>query len=109
MFFKRKNEFKPDRTEGSLLKKLYLTPTQRKKILKWALIALVLVVLSLLQDVVFSRLRIGGAVVSDKHANFILNDNGATAQDVKTLIADVKSAVKTRFGVELQEEIRYLE
>ena len=61
MFFKRKNEFKPDRTEGSLLKKLYLTPTQRKKILKWALISLVLVVLSLLQDVVLAQVRIFGA------------------------------------------------
>ena len=61
MFFKRKNEFKPDRTEGSLLKKLYLTPTQRKKILKWALIALVLVALSLLQDAVLAQVRIFGA------------------------------------------------
>ena len=61
MLFKRKHEFKPDRTEGGLLKKLYLTPTQRKRILKWALIGLLLVVLSLIQDVVLSQVRIFGA------------------------------------------------
>lgn len=61
MLFKRKYDFKPDRTEGSTLKKLYLTPTQRKQILKWGLISLVLVLLSLLQDVVLSQVHIYGA------------------------------------------------
>ena len=58
MLFKRKYEFKPDRTEGSFLKKLYLTPMQRKRILKWSLMGLVLVVLSLLQDVVLAQFSI---------------------------------------------------
>ena len=61
MLFKRKHEFKQDRTEGGTLKKLYLTPTQRKKILKWVMVALVLVVLSLVQDVVLAQLRIFGS------------------------------------------------
>lgn len=61
MFWKRKHEFKPDRAEGGTLKKLYLTPLQRKRLLKWGLIALVLVILSLLQDVVLSRVDIYGA------------------------------------------------
>lgn len=61
MLFKRKYEFKPDRTEGGTLKKLYLTPTQRKHLLKWGLISAVLVVLSLLQDVVLSQVSIYGA------------------------------------------------
>lgn len=61
MLFKRKYEFKPDRTEGSALKKLYLTPLQRKRLLKWALVTGVLVVLSLLQDVVLSQVSIYGA------------------------------------------------
>lgn len=64
MLFKRKYEFKPDRTEGGLLKKLYLTPLQRKRLLKWGLIAGVLVALSLLQDVVLAQVRIGGAAFS---------------------------------------------
>ena len=61
MLFRRKYEFKPDKPASSALSKLYLTPLQRKHLLKWALIGLTLVLLSLLQDVVFSRLRIGGA------------------------------------------------
>lgn len=58
MLFKRKYEFKPDRTEASFLKKLYLTPLQRKRMLKWGLISAVLLVLSLLQDVVLAQLFI---------------------------------------------------
>lgn len=52
-------------------------------------------------------LKIGGAVVSDAHANFILNEGG-TAADVRTLIETVKRQVKENTGVELLEEIRYL-
>lgn len=61
MLFKRKYEFKPDRTDGGTLKKLYLTPLQRKKLLKWGLISAVLVALSLVQDVVLAQLSIYGA------------------------------------------------
>ena len=61
MIFRRKHEFKPDKLASSPLSKLYMTPRQRKLLLKWTLIALMLVLLSLLQDVVFSRLRISGA------------------------------------------------
>ena len=61
MLFRRKYEFKPDKPASSALSKLYLTPLQRKRLLKWALMGLMLVLLSLLQDVVFSRMRIGGA------------------------------------------------
>ena len=61
MLFKRKYEFKPDRPESGTLKKLYLTPLQRKRLLKWSLISGVLLVLSLLQDVVLSQIRIYGA------------------------------------------------
>ena len=61
MLFKRKYEFKPDRTEGGTLKKLYLTPLQRKRLLKWGLVSAVLVALSLLQDVVLSQISIYGA------------------------------------------------
>lgn len=53
-------------------------------------------------------LRIGGAKVSQEHANFIINDNHATANDIKKLIDVIKKAVRSQYGVELQEEIRYL-
>jgi len=50
---------------------------------------------------------IGGASVSQKHANFIVNQDGyAAASDIEALIAYVQSAVKLRFGVELIPEVR---
>ena len=50
--------------------------------------------------------RIGGAVVSDKHANFIINDAGARAADVEALIARVVEEVEKRHGVRLEPEVR---
>ncbi len=49
--------------------------------------------------------RIGGAVVSDKHANFILQEGG-TSSDVSALIALVKKRVWEREGIILREEVR---
>jgi len=51
-------------------------------------------------------LRIGGAIVSNKHANFILNFNNAKAEDVLKLINKIKSDVKKSFGIKLEEEIK---
>ncbi len=52
--------------------------------------------------------RAGGAMVSKKHANFIINFDNATSNDVRKLIEEVKKEVKTRFGVFLEEEIMLL-
>jgi len=52
--------------------------------------------------------RIGGAQISEKHANFIVNVDGAKASDVVALISLCKEKVKEKFGVELKEEIQYL-
>ena len=57
----KKYAFKPDKNGASLLSRLYLTKKQRQSVLKWGLYALVLLVLSVLQDVVLCRIRIGGA------------------------------------------------
>ncbi|MEO8755363.1 MAG: UDP-N-acetylmuramate dehydrogenase [Casimicrobiaceae bacterium] len=51
-------------------------------------------------------LRIGGAVVSAKHANFILNEGEARASDIDTLIARVQGEVSRRQGVKLHPEVR---
>ncbi len=51
---------------------------------------------------------LGGAQISDKHANFIVNKDKATAQDVKGLIALAQDKVKECYGVELQTEVRFL-
>jgi UDP-N-acetylmuramate dehydrogenase len=50
--------------------------------------------------------RIGGAQVSPKHANFIVNLGGATADDVLALMAEMRDRVRERFGIELEPEIR---
>lgn len=50
-------------------------------------------------------LRVGGAEVSDIHANFIVNKGGATASDVIELIRRVRGVVKAESGVELEPEI----
>jgi UDP-N-acetylmuramate dehydrogenase len=47
----------------------------------------------------------GGARVSPVHANFVVNEGGATARDVATLVDRVRDAVAARFGVVLEEEI----
>ncbi len=52
--------------------------------------------------------KVGGAQVSEKHANFIINKNNATAEDVITLISIIKTKVRNKFKVQLQEEIEYL-
>jgi UDP-N-acetylmuramate dehydrogenase len=53
-------------------------------------------------------LAIGGARVSPTHANFIVNDGTATAREIRQLITRCRDEVRTRFGVELREEIVYL-
>lgn len=50
-------------------------------------------------------LRIGGACVSEKHSNFIVNMGNATASDVKALIDAVKKGVREATGVALEEEV----
>lgn len=52
--------------------------------------------------------REGRARVSPTHANFIVNEGGATALDIRTLIERCKRQVREQFGVELREEIVYL-
>lgn len=52
--------------------------------------------------------RCGGAEVSRKHANFIINDNGARAADIYKLIEHIKREVFSAFGVRLEEEVVYI-
>jgi UDP-N-acetylmuramate dehydrogenase len=51
---------------------------------------------------------IGGAQVSTKHANFIVNTGCATAQDVLSLIQEIQDDVYQKYGVELKTEIQYI-
>ena len=52
--------------------------------------------------------QIGGAQVSEKHANFIVNTGDATAADIENLIDEVQAAVEQQAGVRLQCEVRII-
>ncbi len=60
----------------------------------------------LIQAAGLKGFAIGGASVSDKHANFILNDGDASAQDIEQLIVHVRNVVRERFDVDLIPEVR---
>ena len=53
-------------------------------------------------------LKIGGAEVSPKHANFIINTGQASATDIAQLMLQIMSTVKTQYGIELEPEVRIL-
>ncbi|MGD8512075.1 MAG: UDP-N-acetylenolpyruvoylglucosamine reductase, partial [Gammaproteobacteria bacterium] len=52
--------------------------------------------------------RIGGAEVSEKHANFIINAGGASALDIERLIDFVRDTVEQVHGIRLQPEVRVI-
>lgn len=52
--------------------------------------------------------RIGGALVSEKHANFIINDSNASAADIESLINLVQATVKSETGILLQTEVKII-
>ena len=60
MLFRKKHEFRPDKTHSGSLSKLSFTKKQRLAIAKWLLMAFVMVILSVLQDVILSKLRLFG-------------------------------------------------
>lgn len=62
----------------------------------------------LIEDCGLKGTRVGGAEVSQKHAGFIVNRGGATAEDVRSLVAHVQETVLRETGVELECEIRFL-
>lgn len=56
----------------------------------------------------FKGFAIGGAAISPKHANFIVNRGRATAADIRQVAETVKRGVLARFGVHLEEEVLYI-
>ncbi len=52
--------------------------------------------------------KMGGVMVSEKHANFVVNLGAGTAQDVMMLASLIKMKVRNEFGVQLKEEIQYV-
>lgn len=62
----------------------------------------------LIEEAGLKGLKVGGAMVSEKHANFIINTGGATSKDLKELIQIIKAKVKEKYDIELMEEQEYV-
>jgi len=62
----------------------------------------------LIDELGLKGLRVGGAVVSREHGNFIVNDGNATARDVLELIEMLKQRAKKERGIELQTEVEII-
>ena len=59
----------------------------------------------LIQELGLKGTRVGGAIVSDVHGNFIVNEGNATAQDVLNLIEVIKDKARRERGIELRTEV----
>ena len=62
----------------------------------------------LIEDIGLKGYRIGGAMVSEKHANFIINYDHATAEDIHSLILYVKEKVKEHYDIDLKVEQEFV-
>jgi UDP-N-acetylmuramate dehydrogenase len=63
---------------------------------------------SLIESCGLKGFSIGGAMVSPKHANFIINTGNASAADIEAVIRAVRNAVKEQTGIELEQEVRII-
>ncbi len=63
----------------------------------------------LIEEVGYKGKKVGGAMVSEKHANFIINTGNATAKDICTLIKEIQVTVKKEKGIELKVEQEIVE
>ncbi len=62
----------------------------------------------LIQECGLKGKQIGGAQVSEKHANFIVNTGAATAADIENLINEVQEVVRQKTGIKLHPEVRII-
>jgi UDP-N-acetylmuramate dehydrogenase len=62
----------------------------------------------LLEEAHVKGLRVGNARVSEIHANFIVNEGGATADDVRTLMDEMRRRVHAQSGIRLEPEVKLL-
>jgi UDP-N-acetylenolpyruvoylglucosamine reductase len=60
----------------------------------------------LIEELGFKNFTIGRARVSEVHGNFIVNDGGATAEEILTLIEEIKAAAARERGINLETEVQ---
>ena len=63
----------------------------------------------LIEEIGYKGKNIGGAKVSEKHANFIVNTGDAKGEEVKALIHEIQEEVKKKYGIELKVEQEFVE
>jgi UDP-N-acetylmuramate dehydrogenase len=61
-----------------------------------------------IEDLGLKGYSVGGAKVSEKHANFIVNTGEATAKDIVTLISEIKQLALREYGVSMETEVEYI-
>jgi UDP-N-acetylmuramate dehydrogenase len=106
----RAGKHPPGASCGSYFKNIeaeYLDPAVLEPLRPWVIFGR-LPAGRLIQEAGGGGLRVGGASVSEQHCNFLMNDGTATAADLRALAKVLKARVRERFGVELEEEVRYL-
>ena len=60
----------------------------------------------LIEELGFKNFTVGRARVSEVHGNFIVNDGGATAEEILTLIEEIKAAAARERGIDLETEVQ---
>ena len=63
----------------------------------------------LIEEIGYKGKSVGDAKVSEKHANFIINNGNAKGEDIKKLINEIKDKVKEKYGIELKVEQEFIE
>jgi UDP-N-acetylmuramate dehydrogenase len=62
----------------------------------------------LIDELGMKGLRVGGAQISERHGNFIVNLGGASSEDILALMRRMRDAVRERYGITLRPEVCYL-
>lgn len=63
----------------------------------------------LIEEIGYKGKSNGGAKVSEKHANFIINNGGATGEEIKELIVEIRDKVKEKYNIDLKVEQEFVE
>lgn len=63
---------------------------------------------ALIEQCGFKGYKVGGAIVSDLHANFVINTGNGTSKDIVQLVNSIKNGVQQQMGITLESEVRYI-